>query len=171
MFRIGNEQWYLLIDHHSSCIPVHVQFLKDRLRGTIIDENGAVAPGVKVGLTNPSQGFRGSCTTNSKGIFVLPLRSSIWPKNVELYEITTTKVLTVSLKVKTHVKRQIDFHRINFHQIKKHTSNSTFLHQTVVRLVSHLSLLFVILVSHLILLFLILAFEWSTGQIHLLFSH
>ncbi len=42
------------------------------LSGTVVDETGAVVPGVEVIIENPATGFRRNTTTNASGIYVFP---------------------------------------------------------------------------------------------------
>jgi hypothetical protein len=63
----------LLITYHSSLSTVHAQSATATLSGSVVDPNGAVIPGVNVAVINLSQGFQRTTTTNTDGIFVVPL--------------------------------------------------------------------------------------------------
>jgi Carboxypeptidase regulatory-like domain/TonB-dependent Receptor Plug Domain len=57
----------------SSPISVSPQSATATLSGTVVDQNGAVVPGVNVAVINLGQGFQRSATTQSEGNFVVAL--------------------------------------------------------------------------------------------------
>ena len=63
----------LLVTYHASPIPTYGQGATATLSGTVIDQNNAVVPDVKIAVINIAQGFERSATTNNEGAFVVPL--------------------------------------------------------------------------------------------------
>ncbi len=63
----------LLITHHSSRITVFAQSATATLSGTVIDQNGAVVPGVEITVMNPATALERQVTTNDAGYFTVPL--------------------------------------------------------------------------------------------------
>ena len=65
----------LFVFHQSSLHRVSAQSASATLSGTVMDEDGAVIPGVNIAVISIAQGFERNTTTNSEGIFVVPLLS------------------------------------------------------------------------------------------------
>lgn len=63
----------LLITYHSTLITVRAQSATATLSGTVVDQNGAVVPDVKIAVISIAQGFQRSATTKEEGTFVVPL--------------------------------------------------------------------------------------------------
>ena len=64
---------FLFNFHDSFTLNVYAQGATATLSGTVIDQEGAVIPGVSVAVINIGQGFQRSTTTSSEGIFIVPL--------------------------------------------------------------------------------------------------
>jgi hypothetical protein len=97
-----------LIANQLSVIKVCAQSATATLSGTVIDQNGAVIPGVNVAVISIAQGFQRSATTNESGIFVVPL---LPPGNyvvkAEHEGFTPTEVRDLSLNVNDQVSLKI----------------------------------------------------------------
>ncbi|HEX6716994.1 MAG TPA: TonB-dependent receptor [Pyrinomonadaceae bacterium] len=63
----------LLATLHVSLITAHAQSTTATLSGVVMDESGAVVPGVKIDVMNAAQAFRRTTTTNDDGIFTVQL--------------------------------------------------------------------------------------------------
>src|SRR5260370_6589820 len=53
-------------------IPASAQRVDGTLRGTVVDESGAVVPDAKVTATNPETGVAQVTTTTSSGTYIFP---------------------------------------------------------------------------------------------------
>jgi hypothetical protein len=70
------------------------------LSGSVTDQNDAVIPDVKISVISFSQGFQRSATTNSEGVFVIPLLPpGTYAVKAERAGFTTTEVRNVVLNV------------------------------------------------------------------------
>jgi len=97
-----------LVTHHSSLITVRAQGATATLSGSVVDANGAVIPGVNVAVINLSQGFQRTTTTNSEGIFVVPLLPpATYTVKAEHQGFTTAEVRDVILNVNDQVRLTI----------------------------------------------------------------
>ena len=63
----------LLLVMHSSFTRIQAQSATATLSGTVLDQNGAVVPGVNIAVISIGQGFRRTTTTGDDGGFVVPL--------------------------------------------------------------------------------------------------
>src|SRR5262245_38772830 len=54
-------------------VSVYAQSATATLSGSVVDENGAVIPGVNIAVINLARGFQRTATTSSDGNFVVPL--------------------------------------------------------------------------------------------------
>ncbi len=63
----------LLITHRSSLITVAAQSATATLSGTVVDQNGAVIPGVSITVLNAGTSLQREATSNDQGDFVVPL--------------------------------------------------------------------------------------------------
>lgn len=63
----------LLVTYHASLVPTYGQSASATLTGTVIDQNDAMVPDVKIAVINIAQGFERSATTKNDGTFVIPL--------------------------------------------------------------------------------------------------
>jgi hypothetical protein len=98
----------LLITYHSSLSTVHAQSATATLSGSVVDPNGAVIPGVNVAVINLSQGFQRTTTTNTDGIFVVPLLPpATYTVKAEHQGFTTAEVRDVVLNVNDQVRLNI----------------------------------------------------------------
>jgi outer membrane receptor protein involved in Fe transport len=97
-----------LVTHHSSLITVRAQGATATLSGTVTDQNGAVVPGVNVAVINLSQGFQRTTTTNSEGIFVVPLLPPAnYTVKAEHQGFTTAELRDVVLSVNNQAHLRI----------------------------------------------------------------
>jgi hypothetical protein len=97
-----------LVTHHSSLITVRAQGATATLSGSVVDPNGAVIPGVNVAVINLSQGFQRTTTTNTEGIFVVPLLPpATYTVKAEHQGFTTAEVRDVVLNVNDQVRLNI----------------------------------------------------------------
>jgi hypothetical protein len=98
----------LLVTHHSSLITVRAQSATATLSGSVVDPSGAVIPGVNVAVINLSQGFQRTTTTNSDGIFVVPLLPPAnYTVKAEHQGFTTAEVRDVVLNVNDQIRLNI----------------------------------------------------------------
>jgi hypothetical protein len=63
----------LLALNNAIALSVRAQSATATLGGTVIDQNGAVVPGVNIAVINIEQGFQRSTKTDEEGAFVVPL--------------------------------------------------------------------------------------------------
>lgn len=63
----------LFIAAHVAPFSVRAQSATATLSGTVLDQAGAVLPGVNIAVISVAQGFQRSATTNDDGVFVVPL--------------------------------------------------------------------------------------------------
>ncbi|MGH9907637.1 MAG: carboxypeptidase regulatory-like domain-containing protein, partial [Pyrinomonadaceae bacterium] len=64
---------FLLITYHSLLITAFGQSATATLTGTVVDQNGAVVPGVAVSVINPATSLERTTTTSVAGYFTIPL--------------------------------------------------------------------------------------------------
>jgi hypothetical protein len=57
---------------HSSSVTVHAQSETATLSGTVMDQAGAVVPGVNIAVISVAQGFHRNTITNDDGVFIVP---------------------------------------------------------------------------------------------------
>src|SRR5690348_8668530 len=69
----GPRALVLLLTAFCSCLLVLTQSATATLSGTILDQNGAVVPGVTVTVTNKGTSAQRQATTNEDGYFTIPL--------------------------------------------------------------------------------------------------
>ena len=63
----------LLITHYSLRLTASAQTATATLRGTVVDQNGAVIPGATIIVTNTATGLSRETTSNDEGNFTIPL--------------------------------------------------------------------------------------------------
>src|SRR5882724_4304009 len=63
----------LLLIVYCSPLTARAQSVSATLSGTIVDQNGAVVPGVSVTVTNKATAAQRQGTTNEDGYFTIPL--------------------------------------------------------------------------------------------------
>jgi Carboxypeptidase regulatory-like domain len=78
------------------------------LSGTVMDQDGAVVPGVNIAVISIAQGFQRSATTSNEGIFVVPLLPpGNYTVKAEYQGFSTTEVRDVILNVNDQKAIQI----------------------------------------------------------------
>src|SRR5258708_23986631 len=90
---------------------VHAQSATATLRGTVVDQNGAVVPGANITVSNAATGLSRKTTTNDQGDFTVPLlqpstytvaaeRDGFAPVRVSnvVLNVGDQKALTIQLK-------------------------------------------------------------------------
>src|SRR6185369_10002866 len=79
---------------------VSAQSATATLSGTVMDQDGAVVPGVNIAVISIAQGFQRSTTTSDEGIFVVPLLPpGNYTVKAEHEGFTTAEVRDVILNV------------------------------------------------------------------------
>lgn len=73
LFRFVPLALPLLFFIHASFVVAHAQGATATLSGSVLDQAGAVVPGVNISVINVAQGFQRSIVTNGEGAFVVPL--------------------------------------------------------------------------------------------------
>ena len=104
--------YLLFIFFYSSFVMVQAQSATATLNGIVIDQAGAVVPGVKISVINIAQGFNRSAITDEEGTFTIPVLSpgryivKAERQGFHPYEVTNVvlnvndqKLIKLSLKV------------------------------------------------------------------------
>src|SRR5579859_7823802 len=80
--------------------PIHGQSVNGSIQGTVVDQSGAVLPGVTVTVTNASTGVNRSAVTDGTGTFraeLLPV--GVYSVAAELAGFTAPKAESVTVTV------------------------------------------------------------------------
>src|SRR5262249_20491960 len=89
-------------------VSVYAQSATATLSGSVVDENGAVIPGVNIAVINLARGFQRTATTSSDGNFVVPLLPpGKYIVKAEREDFATAEVRDVVLNVNDQVKIEI----------------------------------------------------------------
>lgn len=97
----------LLIAQHVSIITVRAQSATGTLSGTVLDQAGAVVPGVNIAVISVAQVFTRTTTTNDDGVFIVPqLPPGIYTVKAERQGFNTTET-NVTLNVNGQVAIKI----------------------------------------------------------------
>lgn len=94
----------LLTTYHSSLNSLYAQSATATLSGTVVDQNGAVVPGVNITVINIGQGFQRTTTTSDDGTFAVPLLPpSTYIVKAEREGFSTAELRDVVLNVNDQV--------------------------------------------------------------------
>jgi len=98
----------LVVAFQASLTAVYAQGGTATLSGTVTDQNDAVVPGVNVVVISIAQGFERATTTNSEGVYVVPLLPpGTYTVKAERDGFTTAEVSDVVLNVNAQVTLNI----------------------------------------------------------------
>ena len=98
----------LLISQHVALITVHAQGATATLSGTVLDQAGAVVPGVSISVISVAQGFIRVATTNDEGVFIVPqLPPGNYTVKAERQGFSTAEQTNVILNVSDQVAIKI----------------------------------------------------------------